>query len=268
MPEIFANIASSLSDATLEMGKRSPDTVANDTLFAMGPDHVTLSMPGKTVSPAEWAIARQSLDALGHPMSPEALLKTTVTAVSDKQKLSGVNPKIITQDELGNRYLLKPKLKADPKGDGNGGRGRLTPVRSEVEKMSANLRQAAGEPSVMVSDMTLNHSDKSTQFYGKPMLKNEGMLPDNTAQWTASQRNTVMADDVWSRFLGNYDTKVDQYIRISDPSLPEANALNVDWDLALSDLCDKCPQRSLQVHPSPSSNGSQPPLSRLRVWQN
>lgn len=106
----------------------------------------------------------------------------------------------------------------------------------EADRAAYDLRRAAGERAVSVSENTLRLPDgRVLPGSAKPLLRNQGALSSDPRNWTAAQRERVLADHPWMELLGNYDTKVDQYIRQGD------HALNIDWDQAFSDYATNQP---------------------------
>jgi hypothetical protein len=63
-----------------------------------------------------------------------------------------------------------------------------------------------------------------------PLIPNTGTLDYRTQAYTPAEADAVLADMPWAFFLGNWDTKPDQYLRVGGA------AVNVDWDQTLSDF--------------------------------
>lgn len=145
-----------------------------------------------------------------------AVCGSKLRPVQNSEKLSGVSEKFIVEhSESGARYVFKTQHSLAGSG--------------EAELFATALRQGAGWPSVDVAAKRVQVDGSSLTGYIKPFIDNEGELSTNPSEWTKQQRVVVLADAVWAEFLGNYDTKPQQYLKLG------RSALNIDWDHALMD---------------------------------
>ena len=141
----------------------------------------------------------------------------------------GVNQKFILTDAAGRRFFWKA---ARPRSFG-----------IERSLLANTLRAQAGEAALPLSVQSLELGDRSYQGLCSPYLENDGNLDYDFLRFGASEKNAVLADMPWAYVLGNWDTKPDQYLRLS------GTALNIDWDLCLSDFAAPTSTYSRHSHP-------------------
>jgi hypothetical protein len=175
----------------------------------------------KQRAPKSWGPnLRAKVSRLVAPRSDAAMRKASLQ-VKGKPNARGARVKLTAEDKAGNRYMFKS---ADPK-----------TTWLDREMFAQNMRRAAGEPSVPIVARSIKLAGgKSVTGYVKPYIKSSGNLPADPRTWSGAQRAVILADHAWAEFLGNYDTKVDQSIVIRPKGGPKT-AVNVDWDLSLTD---------------------------------
>ncbi len=148
--------------------------------------------------------------------------------------LRGNSVKIMAKDPATGRKLLFKPLEAES-------------TVYEIERFAMGMRRAGGEPTVPAVRQKLRTPDgKTLEGYVKPFVDNDGLLQANPKAWTRGEHEAVLADHAWAEFLGNYDTKSDQYVKVP------GSALNVDWDHALSDYANPQALTRFKAHnPAP-----------------
>lgn len=198
-----------------------------------GPEHPVAAPAAETMEPATMKAHRQQVLKAVSELSDDEIRALELTPVKAEEMLRGNSVKMVVQDSAGRKYLFKPL-------------GAEASVL-ETETAAMNLRRAAGEPTVAAVPQKVKLADGTVlEGYVKPFVKNQGNLVGDPTQWTSAQRHQVLADHGWAEFLGNYDTKSDQSVRIGETSL------NVDWDHALSDYATNAPLSRFKSHnPAP-----------------
>ena len=146
-----------------------------------------------------------------------AKLELRPVAGADKA-LSGASAKLVVEAD-GQRYVAKLR---DTKY-----------LKLEREQFAHALRRAADEPTVSIAPQTVKLPSGDLHVYVKPFIPASGQLPANPRLWSPAERNTILAEHAWAEFLGNYDTKNEQSLVLDLPG--GKKALNIDWDLALTD---------------------------------
>jgi hypothetical protein len=162
--------------------------------------------------------------AVGRTVAPVSVAEMTrETMVADGPvSLRGARAKLIVRDSQGRKYMFKQH---DP--------AQTWPDREHFAQV---LRQAAGEPHAPVAVTRVKLPDgRVVEGTVKPFLASEGELPANPRRWTAGLIAAVLADHAWAEMLGNYDTKTDQSLVIQPAGLRDKAAINIDWDLSLTD---------------------------------
>jgi len=175
--------------------------------------------------PAAREALRRSLPELPAPGS-------TLQIVENGPR-QGVNRKHVLQDEAGRRYFWKAQDAAG--------------FALQRTLLAQALRGRAGEAVVPVRPHDLTVAGQTTQGLLAPFVASTGSLDYAVRTFTPAERHAVLADLPWAFFLGNWDTKPDQYLRV------HGTAVNIDWDQALSDFGRAQPRydRHTRAHFSP-----------------
>lgn len=136
--------------------------------------------------------------------------------IVDDGPSAGVSRKHLLEDRDGRRFFWKVPA----------------PGSLAVERtlLANELRARAGEPVVPVMRHVLDDGGAPVEGLLAPLVPNDGALDYRSAAYAPAEAEAVLADMPWAFFLGNWDTKPDQYLRVGGA------AVNVDWDQTLSDF--------------------------------
>lgn len=132
--------------------------------------------------------------------------------VVDEGPSAGVSQKRVLEDEHGNKYFWKVP--------------RPGQFSMERTSLANELRQQAGEG---VLEMA-RHRVGDQEGMLTPLLSSGTPLDYDVPRLTRAESDAALADMPWAFFLGNWDTKPDQYLRLG------GSVLNTDWDQTLSDF--------------------------------
>lgn len=173
------------------------------------------------VSDATRLASEARRNAIQNSMGPQDVsgYETEALAVVPGQIPSGTTPKLMLEARDKQQFLFKKHIERNPLYD--------------LDVLANALRSAAKEPVVPMFGTEVATPEGKVSGYVKMMLPVKGVLTHVVANWTPQQTDSVLADAPWFEFLGNYDSKVSQYVVLEHEG--EEHALNVDWDHALGD---------------------------------
>jgi hypothetical protein len=192
-------------------------------------------VPAKPLAPREMAPeAARAVRAERTAVYSDAEIAALKLEPAKAEALRGNSVKALAKDPAtGRKFLFKPMEEGS--------------TAFETERFAMTMRRAANEPTVPAVRQQLKTPDgKVLDGYVKPFVENEGLLKADPKAWTRGEQEAVLGDHAWAEFLGNYDTKSDQYVKMP------GSALNVDWDHALSDYASPQALTRFKAHnPAP-----------------
>jgi hypothetical protein len=147
------------------------------------------------------------------PPAPSSLESLRVVADGPT---AGVSRKHVLEDPAGRRFFWKVPA-----------RGSLAFERT---LLANELRAQTGEPVVPLVRHVLDDGGTRVEGMLSPLVPHAGNLDYRSATYSPAEIDAVLGDMPWAFFLGNWDTKPDQYLRVGGA------AVNVDWDQTLSDF--------------------------------
>jgi hypothetical protein len=136
--------------------------------------------------------------------------------IVDDGPAAGVSRKHVLEDQNGRRFFWKVPAAGS--------------LAFERTVLANELRARAGETVVPVARLALGDAVGRAEGIVAPLVPNTGTLDYRTETYTPVEAEAVLADMPWAFFLGNWDTKPDQYLRVGGA------VVNVDWDQTLSDF--------------------------------